>query len=96
LKTSLAGGAVWINYDAPAAVAICGVTCDPDTSFWNIGSRTQWSPVPNFSLAVDVMYTHIDSANPGFAAAVINGRTATVGDADIWTGMVRVRRDFVP
>jgi hypothetical protein len=100
LRTSLAGGYVQIEHDAPAAAAICAVMatsgpgCNPDTSFWNIGSRTRWSPVPNFSLALSVLYTHIDSATYGAGAG--GPRNAAVGDADIWTGLVRVRRDFWP
>jgi hypothetical protein len=87
LKTSLAGGYVALEYsNSLLGGGIPGL----DTSYWNVGSRTQWNVVPNFSLAVDVLYTHIDGAT-GFATVA-----ASTSDADIWTGMVRVRRDFWP
>jgi hypothetical protein len=104
LKTSLTGGYVSIEYDRAANATICGplvvVGCNADTAFWNIGSRTQWSPVPNLNLAVDVMYTHIDSANLGrgivFTRPGDGGRALGFGDADILTGLIRVSRDFWP
>jgi hypothetical protein len=87
LKTSLAGGIVDVDYGGAACP---GGICD--TRVWNIGSRTQWSPVPNFSLAVDVLYTNVDDA-PGVGAAYVG---QVKGDVDVWTAMVRVRRDFWP
>jgi hypothetical protein len=93
VKTSLAGGYVSIEYSAPAAAVLCGgvAGCSPNTKFWNLGSRTQWSPVQNLSLAVDVVYTHMTGSTAGGAAA-----GTTLGDANIWTGLIRVRRDFWP
>jgi hypothetical protein len=88
LKTSIIGGYLAMDYGG----ALCpGTTCD--TRVWNVGSRTQWSPVPNFSIGVDVLYTHVDDA-PGVGAAY----TAAMpkGDVDVWTAMVRVARNFWP
>jgi hypothetical protein len=96
VKTSLAGGYVSVEYSAAARASLCAAfagvgVCNPDTKFYNIGSRTQWTPVENLNLAVDIMYTHIDGANAG----AINAGT-TIGDANIWTSLIRVSRDFWP
>jgi hypothetical protein len=108
LKTSIAGGYVSIDYDAAANATLCGVLgafgCNADTAFWNIGSRTQWSPVPNLSLSLNVLYTHIDSASFGSVpgrgpirlARPGDGRVLGLGEADIVTGLVRVSRNFWP
>ena len=102
LKTSIAGGYVQLDYTSASSLAICGAAlfalgCRADNGVWNVGSRTQWSPVRNFSLALDVMYSHMDSANLGTGVVVIrNGRITTQSDQNIWTGMIRVRRDFWP
>jgi hypothetical protein len=92
LKSSIAGGYVAIDYPGNAASGFC-VRGICDTRVWNVGSRTEWSPVPNFSLALDVLYTHVDD----FGAAGVAPYIGQVrGDVDVWTAMVRVRRDFWP
>jgi hypothetical protein len=93
VKTSLAGGYVSIEYSAPAAAVLCGgvAGCSPNTKFWNLGTRTQWTPVQNLSLAVNIVYTHMTGSTAGGAAP-----GTTLGDANIWTGLIRVRRDFWP
>jgi hypothetical protein len=89
LKTSLAGGYVSLTY--PFTGGLCGAICD--TSLWNIGSRTTWTPVQNLQLGVDIMYTHInDFAAPG--VPVYAGKVR--GDVNVWTGMVRVQHAFWP
>jgi hypothetical protein len=88
LKTSLAGGYVSIDY--PSVFGLCGANlCD--TTVWNVGSRTTWSPVEYLSLALDIMYTHVDSATGGAPYA-----GTTKGDVNVWTGLVRVQHAFYP
>ncbi len=48
------------NFTVSAATA-----CDPGFKFWSVGSHTDWYPVPGFRLAVDVLYTQIDTAFDG-------------------------------
>jgi hypothetical protein len=58
-----------------------------DWKFWQVGSRTVWTPVQNLDLSVDVLYNHIDTAfgdNPAFE------------DKGWWQGMFRVQRNFWP
>ena len=55
-------------------------SCDPNNSFWNVGTRTQWSPNSNLDLGVDFMWNHINTANSGFASLPAQGaRPATSG-----------------
>lgn len=41
--------------------------CNPDYNFWYVGARTQWNPVKDFALGVDVNYTKIETAFAGTA-----------------------------
>jgi Porin subfamily len=78
VKTSVYGAYLHVDYNANATNYFCvtGVAqsnfnnasnCNPDYNFWYVGSRTQWSPVKDFSLGVDVTYTNIDTAFAGTA-----------------------------
>jgi len=98
LKTSIAGGYNEVNYDAATSAALCAAmtpgatTCNADVSWYQIGSRTVWTPVQNLDLSVDVMYTDLNGmANGGAAAPGL-----VYGDTSIWSGLVRVQRNFWP
>lgn len=71
-----------------------------DFQGWQIGSRTLWNPVANLDIGVDVMYTKVNTALAGSSAAVApNGGTAYVqqyADADVWSAIFRVQRNFWP
>jgi hypothetical protein len=54
------GGAVTGNLVMSAAT-----TCDPSFNYWIIGSHNDWFPVSGLRLAVDVMYTGVDTATEG-------------------------------
>jgi hypothetical protein len=41
------------------------VTCDPGFNYWSLGTHTDWYPVPGFRLAVEVLYTRIETAFDG-------------------------------
>ena len=58
-----------------------------DWSFWQIGSRTVWTPVENLDLSVEVMYQNHERCVY---------RRRTVGDNDWWSGMFRAQRNFYP
>jgi hypothetical protein len=67
LKTSLYGGYAEITFPGGAKTVVCGGACtlgmNPDFSFYQIGSRTQWSPwAGQLNIGVDVVYTQINSA----------------------------------
>ena len=42
-----------------------GNSCDPDWSFWQVGTRTQWNPHPNLDIGLEVMYTRVNTAYAG-------------------------------
>lgn len=74
-----------------------------DFNIWQIGFNTIWSPVKNLDIGAEVVYTKLDLSNPnqfiytgnGVAvpptiAALPNQSTT----ADLWSGGVRMQRNF--
>jgi hypothetical protein len=53
--------------------------CNPDYNFWYVGARTQWNPVKDFALGVDVNYIKVETAFAGTAnlASGIGARPST-------------------
>lgn len=47
--------------------------CNPDFSFWQIGSRTIWTPATGLELGLDILYNHINSAFEGPVTVSANG-----------------------
>ena len=39
-----------------------GNSCDPDFSFYQVGARTQWNPVSQLDIGLEVMYTKLNTA----------------------------------
>jgi hypothetical protein len=63
------------------------------------GVRTQWSPVKDFILGVDVTYTHVDTAFDGGVATIANVAPRPAGvyrlsDQDDVTLTFRAQRNF--
>ena len=78
-----------------------GNSCSPDYSFWEAYTRTQWNPVPQLDIGLQVMYTHNKTAYKGPAALAANGsRPAVVNgvidDQNVWSAMFRWQRNFYP
>jgi hypothetical protein len=73
---------------------------------WQVGTRTQWNPVSQLDLGVDVLYSRVGTAlngtvinatglAPTFATTgKVGGMTAS--DEDVWSVMFRVQRNFWP
>ncbi len=85
----------------PKGTALEGVTnCNPDFSWWEVGSRTQWNPHPDLDIGVDIMWTHLNTAFKGMATLAANGaRPAGIyklDDQDVLSVMFRVQRNFLP
>jgi len=106
-KTSLYGGYAKLEYPAgfnlcPVGVANC--VGSADSAFWQVGSRTVWTPVQNLDLSVDVMYNKIETAFAGttFGAGATGfpgskpAGTYSLGDQDIWAFILRAQRNFWP
>jgi hypothetical protein len=86
---------------------LAGNNCSPNYSFWQAGSRTQFTPVPWLTFGVDITYTRLNSAFAGPTAAiaasgaqpgcVTNARgTCTAADQNILSGLARVQLSFLP
>jgi hypothetical protein len=90
LKTSIYGGYLESNHNSTAeGYAGTAIAGGLDFSFWQIGSRTVWTPVANLDLSVDVMYNSLDGAPAS--------NTGGVGRSDsVWAGIVRAQRNFWP
>ncbi|MBI4276053.1 MAG: porin [Rhizobiales bacterium] len=81
-------------------------TCDPDGSFWQVGSLTQWEPVKNFTVGLDIIYNKVNTSNPNptatgsLVALTAQGArpaaTYRLDDLDWWSGVLRFQRNFWP
>jgi hypothetical protein len=114
-RTSLYGGFIGINYGDNATAIICGPTglgstglvfhlasgpCDPNFSIWQAGTRTQWNPVSQLDIGVDVLFSRLNTAFDGATtvATLPQKQTGliTFSDQDVWSVMFRVQRNFWP
>jgi hypothetical protein len=110
--SSLYGGYVEINYRGAATAYLnaaqfpnCGTQCPSwDSSFWQIGSRTVWTPVTGLDLSVDIMYNKLNTAWSGLPGGQVSlnpgggkhSQLFNVSDEDVWQGIFRVQRNFYP
>jgi hypothetical protein len=82
--------------------ARAGNSCSPDWSFWSIGTRTQWNPVAQLDIGLDLLYTHLNTAYKGAGVVAATGaRPAIAGlnvidDQDVWSAFFRWQRNFYP
>jgi hypothetical protein len=69
-----------------------------DYSFYQIGSRTIWNPVTNLDIGLEVMYTKVNTAFEGGTIAVAGAvdPTLRIKDNDVWSGILRIQRNFWP
>jgi hypothetical protein len=114
-RTSVYGGYLNVSYDDNASNMLCasGVinfhfssgTCGPGTfnfSEWQLGTRTQWNPVNQLDVGVDVLYSRLNTVDPGNTVTTtetIGAHPAgiyTLSDENVWTVMFRVQRNFWP
>jgi hypothetical protein len=109
---TLGGAGSFFAPASPSAVAAGGVhpqfNCNPDFSFFQVGSRTQWNPVPQLDIGLDVMYTKLNTAFKGVANLAGNGSRpvcinalagnggCAVDDQGVWSAMFRWQRNFFP
>jgi hypothetical protein len=72
----------------------------PNFNIWQAGTRTQWNPVSQLDVGVDVLYSHLDTAFDGAVTTVAQpGRSSTpvtFGNQDVWSVLFRVQRNFWP
>ena len=83
--------------------------CNPDFQVWGVGTRTIWNPVPNLDIGLEVVYAKVEqqheAPNPAAGRGVLmsfaggGGRAAGLyvpQSTDIWSGILRVQRNFWP
>jgi hypothetical protein len=63
--------------------------------------RTQWNPVPQLDIGLELIYNHNNTAFKGNAiyGSPTNGSRPAVfaiDDQDVWTAMLRWQRNFYP
>jgi hypothetical protein len=110
-KTSLYGSYGELRYGQNASTFLAtavGIAAGPAATasanwqYWQIGSRTVWTPVPNLDLSVEIMYNELDTAFGGLTGAVpvVGGAAGAVptvfGDKNFWAGQIRAQRNFYP
>jgi hypothetical protein len=114
-QTSVYGSYIQVSYNGTATGLICtGVgglgaaaglgipvaTCDPDYSYWDIGSRTQFNLDANTYVGVDIVYTRLNTSSSGLAALPTTGTKPggvySINDQSAWTAEFRVHRNFYP
>ncbi|MBV8838201.1 MAG: porin, partial [Alphaproteobacteria bacterium] len=120
LRTSVYGGYSAISYNANATTLICGgggigraggssvgftpANCSPNFSFFQVGTRTIWNPVPNLDLGLEVMYNRVQTAFAGNvttpAGTVLPAYTApttfVAADTGVFSAVFRAQRNFWP
>lgn len=62
-----------------------------DVDLWQVGLNTIWSPVKNLDIGAEVLYSKIDGSVPNYYG---NGGNLYGGAADLWSGGIRVQRNF--
>jgi hypothetical protein len=79
-----------------------------DFKAWQVGSRTIWNPVTNLDIGLEVMYTKVETAFQGGITGAASGAggvvatnnvidpTKRINDQDIWSGVLRIQRNFWP
>jgi hypothetical protein len=75
-------------------------------STWQVGSRTQWNPVSQLDVGVDVLYSKLNTELAGSnvttnqVTSKLNGLFGSgpmsFADQDVWSVMFRVQRNFWP
>jgi hypothetical protein len=55
-----------------AVTAAPGNSCSPNYSFFEIGSRTQWNPVAQLDIGLEMLYTRHNTAFKGPGVYAVN------------------------
>jgi hypothetical protein len=102
-RTSVYGGYLRVEPDGsvqanacPASVATNFGSC-MNWSTWQVGSRTQWNPVSQLDVGVDVLYSKLNTELGGSDITTSALRpNQSIADHDVWSVMFRVQRNFWP
>jgi Porin subfamily len=91
-----AAGSVATNF-----TLLAGNSCNPNYSFWEAFTRTQWNPVPQLDIGMEVLYQKNNTAFKGPANLAANGSrplvvNGLIDDQNVWSAMFRWQRNFYP
>src|SRR5215467_15216918 len=81
-------------------LSFTGANCDPGFNYWTIGTHTDWYPVANFRLAVDVLYARVETAFDGQTVSLSKAQGArptglyTAKDQGTLSVIFRAQRNF--
>ena len=78
---------------------LTGNSCSPDWAYWEVYTRTQWNPVAQLDIGLELLYSRRDTAFKGAAIVSATGARPPVfvlDDQDAWTVMMRWQRNFYP
>jgi hypothetical protein len=109
-KSTLWGSYFAENYNTAANNILCTgrattslTGCDMNWSIWGAGLRTQWAVSNTFQIGLEVVYSHLNSADAssGFVFQPQGNSSKAAGDyraadQNIWAARFRVNRDFYP
>ncbi len=79
-----------------------GNSCNPNYSFWDVGTRTQWNPFPWLDLGVDVSYTRFNTAYAGSGVGLAvngaqpSGTAYTIANQNVVAVLGRAQINFWP
>jgi hypothetical protein len=105
INSALAAGSVCarpfagLTGNLAVVTALPGNSCSPDFSFYQVGTRTQFNPVPQLDIGLDVLYTGLNTAYKGPGTYAANGPRPAVTSFDnqgVWSALVRWQRNFYP
>ncbi|WP_454917063.1 porin [Xanthobacter sediminis] len=93
LRSVVYGG--YIDYQPPKSTVIAST----GANLWQVGTDLVWSPVKNLDIGGEIVYSKVETDTPlqavTGAGGALAGTTALVGGStDIWSGGVRVQRNF--
>jgi hypothetical protein len=74
-----------------------GNGCTPNFSFFQVGTRTEFTPVRGFGLGLDVFYTHLNTAYKGVGSYPSNPprpTTTLLDDQNVLSAIFRVQRNL--
>ena len=104
LRAAAAACGVPVGVEAqpsPPSRSVRAAAAIPTTASGRLIPGTQWNPVPQLDIGLQVMYTHHNTAFKGPATIAANGsRPAVVNgiidDQNVWSAMFRWQRNFYP
>jgi hypothetical protein len=107
INSHLPGAAASLQCGVPVAGAVwppvtmtgggAGNGCTPNFSFYQIGTRTEFTPVRGFGLGLDVFWTHLNTAYKGVGTYPTNTprpTTTALDDQDVLSAIFRVQRNI--